>query len=96
LPIGPIEMTQVMPRAEGGTGALTNADHRKEIEVADLNPFAQAASVSILAEYERTPTCVEALDALNRWPGRTQSPNSRLPATVGVELRAAWRFAAVT
>ena len=52
------------------------ADHQKEIEVAGLNPFAQAASVSILAEYERTPTCVEALGALNRWPGRSGVPIS--------------------
>lgn len=50
------------------------ADHRSEIEVAGLNPFAQAASVIILAEYERTPSCVEALGALNRWPGRSGIP----------------------
>jgi hypothetical protein len=39
-----------------------------------LNSFAQAFSVSILREYERTPSCVEALGALNRWPGRTGVP----------------------
>src|SRR5262249_48318768 len=50
------------------------ADHRSEIAVAGLNPFAQAASVTILAEYERVPSCVEALGALNRWPGRTDVP----------------------
>lgn len=50
------------------------ADHRSEIEVPGLNPFAQAASLSILGEYERTPSCVEALGALNRWPGRTGVP----------------------
>jgi hypothetical protein len=50
------------------------ADHRREIEVAALNPFAQAASLSILAEYERAPDCVEALGALNRWPGRSGVP----------------------
>ncbi len=50
------------------------ADHRSEIEVPGLNPFAQAASVTILAEYERVPSCVEALGALNRWPGRTGVP----------------------
>jgi hypothetical protein len=43
-------------------------------EVAGLNPFAQALSISILAEYERDPSCVEALGALNRWPGRTGLP----------------------
>ncbi len=50
------------------------ADHRREIEVAGLNPFAQAASVTVLAEYERAPSCVEALGALNRWPGRSGVP----------------------
>jgi hypothetical protein len=50
------------------------ADHRREIEVAGLNPFAQAASVTILAQYERAPSCVEALGALNRWPRRTFVP----------------------
>jgi hypothetical protein len=50
------------------------ADHRSEIEVAGLNPFAQAASLAILAEYERTPDCVEALGTLNRWPGRSGVP----------------------
>jgi hypothetical protein len=42
--------------------------------VAGLNPFAQAASLTILAEYERTPDCVEALGTLNRWPGRSGVP----------------------
>ena len=50
------------------------ARHRKEIEVAGLNPYAQAASFSILADYERTPDCIEGLGALNRWPGRTGVP----------------------
>ena len=49
-------------------------NHRKEIEVPALNPFAQAASLRILAEYEQAPDCVEALGALNRWPGRTGVP----------------------
>ena len=49
-------------------------DHRDEIEVPGLNPFAQAASLALLGEYERAPTCVEALGALNRWPGRTAVP----------------------
>ena len=39
-----------------------------------LNPFAQAASLTILAEYERAPDCVEALGALNRWPDRSGVP----------------------
>jgi hypothetical protein len=50
------------------------ADHRNEIEMPGLNPFAQAASLTILSEYERAPTCVEALGALNRWPGRSSLP----------------------
>jgi hypothetical protein len=47
------------------------ARHRSDIEAeGGLLPFAQAAVPVILAEYERTPGCVEALGALNRWPGR--------------------------
>ncbi|MBZ9668696.1 hypothetical protein LB536_03005 [Mesorhizobium sp. ES1-3] len=49
-------------------------NHRREIEIPGLNPFAQAMSVTILAEYDRAPECVEALGALNRWPGRTGVP----------------------
>ena len=36
-----------------------------------LNAFAQAAALSILAEYERDPAAMEALGALNRWQGRS-------------------------
>ncbi|MDX8437638.1 hypothetical protein RFN25_29990 [Mesorhizobium abyssinicae] len=50
------------------------AKHRSEIEVPSINPFAQAMSLSILAEYERAPDCIEALGALNRWPGRSGIP----------------------
>jgi hypothetical protein len=50
------------------------SDHRGDIEKPGLNSFAQAFSVSILGEYERTPSCVEAVGALNRWPGRTGIP----------------------
>ena len=50
------------------------ADHRSEIETPGLNLFAQAAVLTVLGEYERTPTCVEALGALNRWPGRSGVP----------------------
>jgi hypothetical protein len=49
-------------------------DHRSEIEKPGLNPFAQAASLKVVAEYERDPACIEALGALNRWPGRTRVP----------------------
>jgi hypothetical protein len=50
------------------------AKQRSEIEAAGLIPFGQAASLTILAEYENAPDCVEALGALNRWPGRTGVP----------------------
>jgi hypothetical protein len=50
------------------------ADHRSEIEMPALNRFAQAASLTILTEYEHAPSCVEAVGALNRWPGRTGIP----------------------
>lgn len=39
-----------------------------------LGPFAQAASLTILAEYERDPAGLEALGALNRWRGRSGLP----------------------
>jgi hypothetical protein len=46
--------------------------HRVVIEApGGLHPFAKAASLIMLAEYERTPDCVEAVSALNRWPGRS-------------------------
>ncbi len=49
-------------------------NNRAAIEASALGPFARAASLTILAEYERRPKCVEALGALNRWPGRTGVP----------------------
>ncbi|UCI29382.1 hypothetical protein [Mesorhizobium sp. B4-1-4] len=57
-----------------GDAAAWFADNRSEIEIPGLNPFAQAMSLAILAEYEAAPDCVEALGALNRWPGRTGIP----------------------
>ena len=61
---------------QGGTSDLKAwfARNRAQVEVGGLNPFARAASLVMLAEYERTPTCVEAIGALNRWPGRTALP----------------------
>jgi hypothetical protein len=48
------------------------SQHRAAMEAQPgLNPFAQAASLTILAEYERNPSGMEALGALNRWPGRS-------------------------
>ena len=55
-------------------GAPWFAGHRGEIEMPGLNPFPQAASLAILGDYERDPACIEALGALNRWPGRTGVP----------------------
>lgn len=60
-----------------GDAAAWFADHRGEIEIPGLNPFAQAMSLTVLAEYERVPDCMEALGALNRWPGRTAMPISK-------------------
>jgi len=52
-------------------------NHRSEIEIPGLNPFAQAMSLTILAEYDQAPESVEALGALNRWPGRSAVPASQ-------------------
>lgn len=57
-----------------GDAAAWFADHRREIEIPGLNPFAQAMCLTILAEYDQAPDCVEALGALNRWPGRSGIP----------------------
>ncbi|WP_143029708.1 hypothetical protein [Bradyrhizobium brasilense] len=49
--------------------------HRATLEAPlGLSSFAQVASLSILAEYERAPCAMEALGALNRWPGRSTIP----------------------
>ncbi|CDX40921.1 conserved exported hypothetical protein [Mesorhizobium plurifarium] len=50
------------------------ADHRSEIEIPGLNPFAQAMSLTFLKEYEQVPESIEAIAALNRWPGRSGIP----------------------
>jgi len=50
------------------------ADHRGQIEAAALAPYGQAMAGVILAEFDAAPDCVEALGALNRWPGRTTVP----------------------
>jgi hypothetical protein len=52
--------------------------HRASMEGAPgLNAFAQAASLSILAEYERNPAGIEAIGALNRWNGQSALPLER-------------------
>jgi hypothetical protein len=63
--------------AQGSTGDFGAwfERHRAEIEAeGGLGVFAQAAALVVLAEYERTPGCVEAVGALNRWPGRSSVP----------------------
>ena len=51
------------------------ATYQRELESnAGLGQFAQAASLTLLAEYERNTGCIEALGALNRWPGRSGVP----------------------
>jgi hypothetical protein len=50
------------------------AGHRSQIEIPGLNPFARAMSLTILTEYEQAPGSVEAIGALNRWPGRSGIP----------------------
>jgi hypothetical protein len=46
------------------------ADYRKNV----IQKYAKLAALTILAEYERAPDCIEALGALNRWPGRSGVP----------------------
>ena len=68
------------------------ATYQRELESsAGLGQFAQAASLTFLAEYERNTDCVEALGALNRWPGRSGvslSDYLRLWKASCIELRA--------
>ncbi len=50
-------------------------EHRAAIEGEPyLNAFAQAASLSILREFEHSPADIEALGALNRWESRSALP----------------------
>ncbi|MBZ9991669.1 hypothetical protein LB572_31720 [Mesorhizobium sp. BH1-1-5] len=65
-----------LANGQGLNGDVTAwfADQRREIEMPGLNPFAQAMCLTILAEYNQVPDCIEALGALNRWPGRSGIP----------------------
>jgi hypothetical protein len=48
------------------------AQHRPDLESqAGLSAFAQVAALHVLSEFERNPSCIEALGALNRWRGRS-------------------------
>lgn len=46
------------------------ADHRGDVEASSAALYKQALSLIILAEYERSAQSIEAIGALNRWPGR--------------------------
>ncbi len=50
------------------------AEHLSDIEVKGPKFYSEPASLSVLAEYDKAPSCIEALGALNRWPGRTGIP----------------------
>ena len=50
------------------------ANHRSAIEASGVVPYGQAFSLTLLAEYESSAESVEALGALNRWPGRAGVP----------------------
>jgi hypothetical protein len=72
-----VEGYSVLAREQGSSAdfGLWFKDHRVEIEsVAALSPFAKAASLTILNEYEKAPSIIEALGALNRWPARSGVP----------------------
>ena len=48
------------------------AQHRAELESQPgLSALAQVATLHVLAEFERNPSSIEALGALNRWRGRS-------------------------
>jgi hypothetical protein len=63
---------------QGAVGDLAGwfGNRRTEIEAGGPITFWQPAALFILAEYERAPDCIEALGALNRWPGRSSVPIS--------------------
>jgi hypothetical protein len=71
-----IQRYSELAREQGSLGDFASwfKSHRGDIESGALSPFAQAASLTILAEYERAPGSIEALGALNRWPGRSLVP----------------------
>jgi hypothetical protein len=45
-----------------------------DIEKSGVLPYGRVAAAIILEAYERTPNCVEAIGAMNRWPARTHLP----------------------
>ena len=71
-----IDRYSAFGQAQGGLAdfAAWFRSHQADVEAGALSPFAKAASLIVLEEYERAPEGVEALGALNRWPGRTGVP----------------------
>jgi hypothetical protein len=65
-------------RSSRGGRTMVIVAHR--LSARGLNPFAQADSLTILGEYERDPSCDEAISALNRrgllQPMARVAPNS--------------------
>jgi hypothetical protein len=59
--------TNVSEAADDECAPTPNSLHSASI-------LALTMSLAVLAEYERAADCVEALGALNRWPGRTGIP----------------------
>ena len=70
-----IQRYSVMAEQLGTTSDTAKwfADNRAKIE-ASGREFMGPTSLIVLSEYERAPSCVEALGALNRWPGRSGIP----------------------
>jgi hypothetical protein len=48
--------------------------NRTGVETSGVLPFDGVAGLYILAQFDKAPECVEAIGALNRWPGRTSLP----------------------
>jgi hypothetical protein len=74
-----LERHERLAAAQGGVGDFHDwfLRHRESIESeGGLLDYARAAVGVVLAEYERAPQGVEALGALNRWPGRAALPLS--------------------
>jgi len=65
-----------MADAQGAAKDFAGWFHSRQgdIEKSGVIPYGRVAAAIILAEYERTPGCVEAIGAMNRWPARTHLP----------------------
>jgi hypothetical protein len=47
---------------------------QSDIEKSGVLPYGRVAAAIVLEEYDRTPSCVEGIGAMNRWPARTHLP----------------------